>query len=44
MNLKGGISALPTAVIMVPSERIKCILQTRAKVGWIKSVFWLLSS
>jgi len=25
----GGFSALPTALVMVPSERIKCILQTQ---------------
>ena len=29
--LAGGFSALPTAIIMVPSERIKCLLQTQTK-------------
>lgn len=27
--LAGGFSALPTAVVMVPCERIKCLLQTQ---------------
>ena len=30
--IAGGFSALPTALVMVPCERIKCILQTQQQV------------
>lgn len=29
LALAGGFSAIPTALVMVPAERIKCILQTQ---------------
>lgn len=35
--IAGGISALPTTVLMAPSERIKCLLQT-AKPGQYQSM------
>lgn len=31
LALAGGFSALPTALVMVPAERIKCLLQTQEK-------------
>jgi solute carrier family 25 carnitine/acylcarnitine transporter 20/29 len=33
LALAGGFSAFPTAVVMVPAERIKCLLQTQEQNG-----------
>lgn len=33
LALAGGFSAFPTALVMVPAERIKCILQTQEQQG-----------
>jgi len=33
LALAGGFSAFPTALVMVPAERIKCLLQTQEQQG-----------
>jgi len=36
IGIAGGYSALPTTLVMVPAERIKCILQIQGQDGHVK--------